>query len=41
MIGQAAQKFAADGTLTDEATAKAIAALLESLKAWTLRLQRR
>jgi chromate reductase len=41
MIGQTAQKFAADGTLTDEATAKAIAALLEGLKAWTLRLQPR
>jgi chromate reductase len=41
MIGQAAQKFAADGTLTDEATAKVIAALLLSLKAWTLRLQPR
>ena len=41
MIGQATQKFAADGTLTDEATAKAITALLESLKAWTLRLHPR
>jgi chromate reductase len=40
MIGQAAQKFDQDGNLTDEATAKFIKNLLESLAAWTLRLRR-
>lgn len=38
-IGQCAQKFAEDGTLTDEKTAAAIGALLEGLRAWTLRLR--
>ena len=38
-VGQAGQKFAEDGTLKDEATAKAIAGLLEGLRAWTLRLR--
>lgn len=41
MIGQAPQKFAADGTLTDETTAKLIGELLAALKAWTLRLHPR
>lgn len=40
MIGQAPQKFDQDGNLKDEATAKFIRNLLESLAAWTLRLRR-
>jgi chromate reductase, NAD(P)H dehydrogenase (quinone) len=41
MIGQCAQKFAADGTLTDEATATQIGKQLEALAAWTRRLKPR
>ena len=39
MIGQAPQKFAADGKLTDQATGQFITGLLEALAAWTKRLQ--
>jgi chromate reductase len=39
MIGGAMAKFDASGTLTDEPTRQAIAALLVGLKAWTLRLR--
>ena len=39
-VSQAGQKFAADGTLNDERTAKAIAGLLDALAAWTMRLKR-
>ena len=38
-IGEAGKKFADDGTLTDERAAKAIAGLLEGLRAWTVRLK--
>jgi chromate reductase len=38
-IGQAPQKFAADGTLTDEPTAAIIREMLAALAAWTLRLR--
>jgi chromate reductase, NAD(P)H dehydrogenase (quinone) len=40
-IGQCGQKFAEDGTLTDEATARHIGAQLEALAAWTRRLKGR
>ena len=40
-INNAPQKFAEDGTLTDEKTAKAIGGLLEGLRAWTVRLRSR
>ena len=39
MIGNAAARFDAEGNLTDETTKGYIRRLLESLKAWTLRLQ--
>jgi chromate reductase len=39
MIGQAAQKFDAEGNLADDATANIIAALLTALAAWTERLR--
>jgi chromate reductase len=38
-IGQAAQKFAADGTLTDEPTAAIIREMLAAFAAWILRLR--
>jgi chromate reductase, NAD(P)H dehydrogenase (quinone) len=40
MIGQAQNKFDADGNLTDEPTREFIRKLLVSLRDWTLRLQR-
>ena len=40
MIGNAASRFDAEGRLTDEATRKIVASLLESLRDWTLRLRR-
>ena len=40
MIGQAQQKFDADGTLKDEATAGFIRDLLKGLADWTQRLKR-
>jgi len=40
LIGQAAQKFDAAGELTDEPTRRLIRTLLETLQAWTRRLQR-
>ena len=39
MIGNAATRFDADGTLTDDTTRKLIRQLLENLAAWTRRLQ--
>jgi chromate reductase len=39
MIGQAQGKFAADGTLTDEPTAKILGELLQALVDWTRRLE--
>lgn len=39
MITQAAGKFAADGSLTDAATAKYIGQLMQALYDWTLRLK--
>jgi chromate reductase len=39
MIGNAADRFDADGNLTDEATKEHIRKLLQSLVAWTRRLQ--
>jgi chromate reductase len=39
MIGRAADKFAADGSLTDAATAKFIGQLMQALYDWTLRLK--
>ena len=39
LIGQAAGKFAADGSLTDEATGKVIGLLLQALQDWTIRLK--
>lgn len=39
MIASAAEKFAADGTLKDEKTAKFITQLMEALDAWTRRLK--
>ena len=39
MIGNAATRFDADGNLTDEVTKGYIRRLLESLVAWTHRLQ--
>ena len=39
MIGQAPQKFAADGTLTDAATSQFIQGLIEALAAWSRRLR--
>ncbi|HLG89307.1 MAG TPA: NADPH-dependent FMN reductase [Alphaproteobacteria bacterium] len=39
MIGQAAQRFDADGKLTDEATRKFVANLLTALAAWTRRMR--
>ena len=39
LIGQAAGKFAADGSLTDEATGKFIGLLLQALQDWTIRLK--
>ena len=39
MIAAASSKFGADGRLTDEPTRQAIAAMLASLKAWTLQLR--
>ena len=38
-INNAPQKFAEDGTLKDEGTAKAIGGLLEALRVWTVRLK--
>ena len=38
-IGQAPQKFAADGTLTDEPTAKIIGEMLAAFAAWIVRLR--
>ena len=38
MIARAADKFAADGSLADAATAKYIGQLMQALYAWTLRL---
>lgn len=38
-INKAEEKFDAQGHLTDEATRKAIRALLESLQRWTIRLR--
>ena len=38
-INNAPKKFAEDGTLNDEGTAKAIGGLLEALKVWTVRLK--
>ena len=40
MIGQAQNKFDADGNLTDEPTREFIRKLLVALRDWTLRLQR-
>ena len=40
MIGQAAQKFDAEGNLTDESTKKHISKLIVSLVEWTERLSR-
>ena len=39
LIGQAAGKFAPDGSLTDEATGKFIGLLLQALQDWTIRLK--
>ncbi len=39
LIGSASQRFDADGQLTDEATRKFVAKLLEGLQAWTARLR--
>jgi chromate reductase, NAD(P)H dehydrogenase (quinone) len=39
MIGQAQQRFDADGNLTDETSRKLIRQLLENLAAWTRRLR--
>lgn len=39
MIPQAAGKFAADGSLTDEATGKFLGQLMQALLDWTLRLR--
>jgi chromate reductase len=39
MIASAGEKFAADGTLTDEKTGQYIARLMEALDAWTRRLK--
>lgn len=41
MIGQAAQKFDADGRLTDEATREHVRKLLAALAEWTARLKGR
>ena len=41
MIGGAAQKFDAEGNLTDDVTGNLIAALLTALVAWTERLRPR
>jgi chromate reductase, NAD(P)H dehydrogenase (quinone) len=40
MIGNAAQRFDAEGRLTDEKTREFVGALLLSLKDWTARLRR-
>ena len=40
MIGSAAQRFDAEGRLTDEKTREFVGALLLSLKDWTARLRR-
>ena len=40
LIGQAAKRFDAQGRLTDEATGKFIAQLMQALWDWTLRLQK-
>jgi len=40
MIGGAANRFDADGKLTDEATRGFIKAQMEALRDWTLRLRR-
>ena len=39
MIANAARRFDADGNLTDEKTKELIGQLLQSLAAWTRRLQ--
>ena len=39
MIASAAQRFDADGSLTDEKTKELIGQLLQGLAAWTRRLQ--
>ncbi len=39
MIGNAAERFDAQGSLTDEATLKRISQLLKSLVEWTIRLK--
>jgi len=39
MIANAARRFDADGNLTDEKTKEPIGQLLQSLAAWTRRLQ--
>jgi chromate reductase len=41
MIGAAASRFGADGTLTDEATRKLLAQLVTALRDWTHRLRGR
>lgn len=41
LVGKAQEKFDASGTLTDEATRKAVAAQLVALRDWTLRLRDR
>lgn len=40
MIAQAQGKFAADGSLGDEPTAKVLAEILVALRDWTLRIER-
>jgi chromate reductase len=41
MVGEAASRFDDEGNLTDPATRDAVAALVEALRAWTIRLARR
>jgi chromate reductase, NAD(P)H dehydrogenase (quinone) len=41
MVGEAASRFDDEGNLTDPATREAVAALVEALRAWTIRLARR